>query len=100
MLYDVDRASMSMSRMPLAVFQPGKKNQARNNYYAVNNSKSSHCLFSSLSKIKPTRSGTIEILYNAYKQKAKGKKFNRNTSYFPNQKKGCVPKYSNLADED
>jgi len=66
----VDRVSMSMPRMPLAVFQPGKKNQARNNYYAVNNSKSSHFSASCLSITRPTRIGimvaiipTINIQY-------------------------------------
>ena len=82
---------MGMLGMPsLTVFHPGQENETRDNHYGIDNSKSSHCLFSSLSKIKPTR----KILYNAYKHEAKGKKLNRNTSYFPNQKKGCVPKYS------
>src|SRR3990167_11478250 len=51
---------MGMFRMPsLTVFHPGKENETRDNHYAIDNSKSSHFLFSSLSKIKPTRSGTI-----------------------------------------
>ncbi|MCR4321457.1 MAG: hypothetical protein NUV74_14110 [Candidatus Brocadiaceae bacterium] len=63
MLDAVDRvskvASMGMFRMPLTVFHPGKENETRNNHYGVDNSKSSHFSTSSLSKMKPTRSGII-----------------------------------------
>lgn len=51
---------LGMLGMPsLTVFHPGQENETRDNHYGIDNSKSSHCLFSSLSKIKPTRSGTI-----------------------------------------
>lgn len=50
---------MGMLRMLLAVFHPGKKSKAANNYYGIDNSKSCHFSVSCLSITRPTKIGTI-----------------------------------------
>lgn len=52
-----------MLRMFPTIFQPGKKEKTRHDYYEINNFKASHSLSSFLSKVYAIKSGiTVAII--------------------------------------